>query len=240
MENNISVAATENPPVKALCSCGSVSNATSVWPASGAAHSGESDGGATNFSIKKKKSLSGEPSLDPLPQSSTVFRWITRPVRLAVYVSPCWCSWYGDELNRRFSSTSADTMSATGMLTIAVTLLSIVVPSASCHGKAEHSQRGRQQELEVVSRILSVFAKQEKDPCIPRGRILAIIRTEKTRYSTNLSIIMVFISNLVLMFNLFVMVVTRYLRYDIRNSIGQLLREAANEDNISLLPSSFY
>ncbi|KAH7984841.1 hypothetical protein HPB49_025686 [Dermacentor silvarum] len=60
------------------------------------------------------------------------------------------------------------------------------------------------------------------------------------RYSTNLSIIMVFISNLVLMFNLFVMVVTRYLRYDIRNSIGQLLREAANEDNISLLPSSFY
>lgn len=131
-------------------------------------------------------------------------------------------------------------MSETGMLAVAVTLLSIVVPFASCHGKAEHSQRGRQQELEVVSRILSVFAKQEKDPCIPRGRILAIIRTEKTRYSTNLSIIMVFISNLVLMFNLFVMVVTRYLRYDIRNSIGQLLREAANEDNISLLPSSFY
>lgn len=131
-------------------------------------------------------------------------------------------------------------MPATGMLAVAVTLLSFVVPFTSCHGNAEDSQRGRQQELEVVSRILSVFAKQEKDPCIPRGHILAIIRTEKPRYTTTWSIIMVFISNLVLMFNLFVMVVTRYLRYDIRNSIGQLLREAADEDTTSPLPSSFY
>ncbi|KAK8788077.1 hypothetical protein V5799_022150 [Amblyomma americanum] len=111
---------------------------------------------------------------------------------------------------------------------------------ASCQGKVEFSQRSRQHELEVVSRILSVFAKQEKNPCIPRGRILAIIRTEKPRYNTTLSITVVFISNLVLMFNLFVMVVTRYLRYDIRNSIGQLLREVADEDIISSLPSSFY
>uniref|UniRef100_A0A6G5A2Q7 Uncharacterized protein n=1 Tax=Rhipicephalus microplus TaxID=6941 RepID=A0A6G5A2Q7_RHIMP len=62
----------------------------------------------------------------------------------------------------------------------------------------------------------------------------------KPRYNATWSIIMLFISNLVLMFNLFVMVVTRYLRYDIRNSIGQLLREAADEDTTSPLPSSFY
>ncbi|XP_037503243.1 uncharacterized protein LOC119387665 [Rhipicephalus sanguineus] len=131
-------------------------------------------------------------------------------------------------------------MSVTGVLAVAVTLIGFVVPFARCHGKPEYSQRGLQQELEVVSRILSVFAKQEKDPCIPRGRILAIIRTEKPRYNSTWSIVMVFISNLVLMFNLFVMVVTRYLRYDIRNSIGQLLREAADEDTMSPLPSSFY
>lgn len=125
-------------------------------------------------------------------------------------------------------------------LAVSISILCFSVMYASCQGKAELSQRGRQQELEVVSRILSVFAKQEKNPCIPRGRILAIIRTEKPRYNTTLSITVVFISNLVLMFNLFVMVVTRYLRYDIRNSIGQLLREVADEDIISSLPSSFY
>ncbi|KAH7961929.1 hypothetical protein HPB52_013392 [Rhipicephalus sanguineus] len=65
-------------------------------------------------------------------------------------------------------------------------------------------------------------------------------RCDRHRYNSTWSIVMVFISNLVLMFNLFVMVVTRYLRYDIRNSIGQLLREAADEDTMSPLPSSFY
>lgn len=131
-------------------------------------------------------------------------------------------------------------MSANNVLAVAVTLMGCVVPFGICHGKPEDVRRERQQELEVVSRILSVFAKQEKDPCIPRGRILAIIRTEKPRYNATWSIVMLFISNLVLMFNLFVMVVTRYLRYDIRNSIGQLLREAADEDTTSPLPSSFY
>ncbi|CAN7997572.1 unnamed protein product, partial [Ixodes hexagonus] len=84
---------------------------------------------------------------------------------------------------------------------------------------------GRQQELQVVGRILSVFAKREKDPCIPRGRILAIIQTAKPRYNSTLSVIMVFISNLVLAFNVFVMVATRYLRYDIRHSIVKILQE---------------
>lgn len=130
-------------------------------------------------------------------------------------------------------------MSAVAML--AVSLLVLGVRSVCGQSKVEPAQRSRQHELEVVSRILSVFAKQEKDPCIPRGRILAIIRTEKPRYNTTLSIIMVFVSNIVLVFNLFVMVVTRYLRYDIRNSIGQLLREAAAEgNNVPPLPSSFY
>lgn len=50
------------------------------------------------------------------------------------------------------------------------------------------------------------------------------------RYNATLSVIMVFVSNLVLAFNLFVMVATRYLRYDIRDSIGKLLQQAATED----------
>lgn len=65
--------------------------------------------------------------------------------------------------------------------TLAISLLVLGVRSTSGQSKVEAAQRSRQHELEVVSRILSVFAKQEKDPCIPRGRILAIIRTEKPR-----------------------------------------------------------
>lgn len=113
---------------------------------------------------------------------------------------------------------------------MAIVVMATLVLATLGHGgvdsydDAEDVQAG-QQELELVGRILSVFAKQERDPCIPRGRILAIIQTARPRYNATLSVIMVFISNLVLAFNVFVMVATRYLRYDIRNSIVKVLQE---------------
>lgn len=58
-------------------------------------------------------------------------------------------------------------------------LTSLTVRTVGSHDL--ESAGSTQQELEVVGRILSVFAKQEKDPCIPRGRILAIIQTAKPR-----------------------------------------------------------
>lgn len=48
------------------------------------------------------------------------------------------------------------------------------------------------------------------------------------RYNATLSVIMVFLSNLVLAFNVFVMVATRYLRFDIRNSIVKIFQETAD------------
>ncbi|CAN8022004.1 hypothetical protein HPB47_005483 [Ixodes persulcatus] len=118
---------------------------------------------------------------------------------------------------------------ASGCLCTALLLLAALGYASVRSYDAEDVQAdGRQQELEVVGRILSVFAKQEKDPCIPRGRILAIIQTAKPRYNATLSVIMVFLSNLVLAFNVFVMVATRYLRFDIRNSIVKIFQETAD------------
>lgn len=112
-------------------------------------------------------------------------------------------------------------------------ILLIAVPGVQSVKWFQGDSGSSSPELAVVGRAVEVVGKQTRDPCIPRGRILAVIQTSKPRYNAVLSVVVVLLSNAVLAFTLFVMVATRYLRRDIRNTFGDYLKTAFAGDHAS-------